>query len=67
MTELTGAAPCAGPKMSADNDQVSAASQKPYTSPRVISAEALEVAAAFCGTNGPLGKTAPFACGTLGS
>lgn len=43
--------------------------RRPYTPPRVLSAERLEAAAATCDPPAPpFGKTVgPFACATLGS
>ncbi|MFT5098290.1 MAG: hypothetical protein ACI9HY_000398 [Planctomycetaceae bacterium] len=43
-------------------------SRRPYTTPRVISAERLEAAAATCDPPaGGFGKTIPLPCGVLGS
>jgi hypothetical protein len=42
--------------------------RRPYSPPRVLSAEPLEAAAAACDPpTGGFGKTVPLPCGTLGS
>ena len=45
-----------------------AAGKRPYTAPRMLSAETLEAVAATCDPpTGAFGKTVPFPCTTLGS
>jgi hypothetical protein len=42
--------------------------KRPYSAPKVLSVERLEAAAATCDPpSGPLGKSVPMPCGTLGS
>lgn len=41
--------------------------KRPYEAPRILSEEALEVAAAICGPAGFYGKNVPLPCRTLGS
>ena len=42
--------------------------RRPYTAPKILSAEPLEAAAATCQPQtGVFGKTVPIPCGTLGS
>jgi hypothetical protein len=50
------------------NEEIKSAVRRPYTPPRVLSAEPLEAAAVTCDPpEQPFGKSLPIPCTTLGS